>query len=289
MKNNEKLKLHADAIVYIILRILVILVMIVQFFHGNYNNVFMCVLTLVLFMIPSIADHKLNIKLPTTLEIVILLFIFAAEILGEIHSFYVKIPHWDTMLHTINGFMMAAIGFAMIDILNQDPRFHINMSPAFVAFVAFCFSMTIGVLWEFFEFSMDYFFLTDMQKDTMYHSISSVLLNPNGVNTPIIIKDITSTVINSASGQTIVEGGYIDIGVYDTVKDMMVNCLGAAIFSVIGGIYIKNREKGTFAARFIPRLKTPEEIERSNQIRQAIISRHQTKKAQKKQRRSRKK
>ncbi len=83
---------------------------------------------------------------------------------------------------------MAAIGFAMIDILNQDPHFHINMSPLFVAFVAFCFSMTIGVIWEFFEYGMDQFFLTDMQKDWYVPNISSVLLNPSGLNDPIIIK-----------------------------------------------------------------------------------------------------
>ena len=109
-------------------------------------------------------------------------FIFSAEILGEIQSFYTIIPLWDTILHTINGFMMAAIGFAMIDILNQDPHFHINMSPLFVAFVAFCFSMTIGVIWEFFEYGMDQFFLTDMQKDWYVPNISSVLLNPSAVS-----------------------------------------------------------------------------------------------------------
>ena len=162
----------------------------------NYANVFTCVLTLILFMIPSFVDRKLNIKLPIALEAVIMFFIFSAEILGEIQSFYTIIPLWDTILHTINGFMMAAIGFAMIDILNQDPHFHINMSPLFVAFVAFCFSMTIGVIWEFFEYGMDQFFLTDMQKDWYVPNISSVLLNPSGLNDPIIIKDITKTVIS---------------------------------------------------------------------------------------------
>ena len=77
---------------------------------------------------------------------------------------------------------MAAIGFALIDILNQDPRFHINMSPFFVAFVAFCFSMTVGVVWEFFEFGMDQIFGMDMQKDFIVNAIHSATLNPNGLN-----------------------------------------------------------------------------------------------------------
>lgn len=103
-------------------------------------------------------DQTLGVTIPVGLETVILIFIFSAEILGEIHAFYVKIPIWDTVLHTTNGFLMAAIGFALIDLFNRSDRFSIKMSPYFVAFFAFCFSMTVGVLWEFFEFSMDWFF-----------------------------------------------------------------------------------------------------------------------------------
>lgn len=100
---------------------------------------FLGILTLILFTIPSIIDRKLNIKLPNALETVILLFIFSAEILGEIQNFYGIFKFWDTMLHTINGFLCAAIGFSLIDILNRSPKFHLKMSPIFVALVAFCF------------------------------------------------------------------------------------------------------------------------------------------------------
>ncbi len=284
-KNNKHdFKFHANVTVYFILRILVLAVMVIQFIHGNYNNVFICLLTLILFLIPVIADHNLNIKLPTTLEIIILLFIFSAEILGEIHSFYVRIPYWDTILHIINGFMMAAIGFTMIDILNQHPKFHISMSPVFVAFTAFCFSMTIGVVWEFFEFAMDQLFLTDMQKDTLIPAISSVYLNPEGINDAVVVKDITETVIKTASGEITVPGGYLDVGVIDTMKDLLVNCAGALIFSAIGAVYIKNRGRGKFAARFIPQLKTPEEIRQSRQLRREFFEKKQAKKAKKRQR-----
>lgn len=262
---NKKYKIRQRRLIHIILSALVILVMIRQLFNENYNNVFVCVLTLILFMIPSFVDRKLKIRLPLTLEIVIMFFIFAAEILGEIQSFYTIIPYWDTILHTINGFIMAAIGFAMIDILNQDPHFHINMSPIFVAFVAFCFSMTIGVLWEFFEYTADTFFLTDMQKDMLTSNVSSVLLNPSGLNDPILIKDITKTVIsgtiNGVPQDWTINNAYLDVGISDTMKDLMVNCVGAIVFSVIGLIYIKNRGKNAIAASFIPQLKTEEEIE----------------------------
>lgn len=251
-------------IIYIVLRVLVVATMIAQIFNRNYYAVFQCCLTLVLFMIPAIAEHQLNVSLPTTLEVIIILFIFSAEILGEIQSFYTIFEQWDTMLHIINGFLMAAIGFAMIDILNQNPHIHFSMSPVFVAFVAFCFSMTIGVLWEFFEFSMDFFTLSDMQKDVIYHAISSVRLNESGLNSPVRITDIGKTIVyglrNGVPAETVIEGGYLDIGVYDTVKDMFVNCLGAIVFSVIGAFYIKGRGKNV-AEKFIPKLRGKKEQE----------------------------
>lgn len=110
------------ATVYLVLKVLVIIAMILQFLKGNYKNVFMCLITLILFAIPIIIDQKLNIKLPNTLEIIIFLFIFSAEILGEIQNFYGVFKHWDTILHTLNGFLCAAIGFSMIDILNRKKR-----------------------------------------------------------------------------------------------------------------------------------------------------------------------
>ena len=180
---------------YLILRLLVIAVLIAQLINRDYANVFLCILTLLLFMIPSFIEKQIKVVVPNTLEVIILLFIFSAEILGEIHEYYLNVPGWDTMLHTINGFLCAAIGIALIDILNRHEKFSISMSPVFVALVAFCFSMTIGVLWEFFEFAADTFLRTDMQKDTLLYSISTVNLNPEGHNIPYIISDISKTVI----------------------------------------------------------------------------------------------
>ena len=153
--------------VYLVLRLLVILVMVAQFFNRNFENVFLCILTLVLLLLPTVLERRLQIDLPNTLEIIIMLFIFAAEILGEIQAYYTAFPYWDTMLHTLNGFLCAAIGFSLVDLCNRHERFSLSLSPVFMAIVAFCFSMTIGVLWEFFECAMDQFFLLDMQKDTV--------------------------------------------------------------------------------------------------------------------------
>lgn len=239
--------------VFIVLRALIVLMLVLQIFNKNYENVFLCVLTLILLMMPSFIQVNLKIELPTGLEIIILLFIFAAEILGEIQAYYIIFPGWDTLLHTINGFLMAAIGFALVDILNRNERFSIQLSPVFVAIVAFCFSMTIGVIWEFFEFGMDQIFRLDMQKDTIINSISSVMLDPAGGNHPTIVNDITSAAVN---GKDLGLGGYLDIGLIDTMKDLIVNFIGAVVFSIIGYFYVKNRGKGKFAKRFIPSIKS---------------------------------
>lgn len=239
--------------VYVTLRLLVILMMILQIFNRNYENVFLCVLTLVLLLIPSLIQINLKIELPTALEITILVFIFAAEILGEIQSYYIKFPFWDTVLHTINGFLMAAIGFALVDILNRSKKFSIQLSPVFLAIVAFCFSMTIGVIWEFFEYGMDQFFGLDMQKDTVIQGFSSVLLDPTKSNIPVPVQDITEVLVN---GRDLGLGGYLDIGLIDTMNDLFVNFVGAVLFSIIGYFYVKSRGKGKFARRFIPRLKS---------------------------------
>ena len=251
---HMELREHKSSfLVYVTLRLLVILMMILQIFNRNYENVFLCVLTLVLLLIPSLIQINLKIELPTALEITILVFIFAAEILGEIQSYYIKFPFWDTVLHTINGFLMAAIGFALVDILNRSKKFSIQLSPVFLAIVAFCFSMTIGVIWEFFEYGMDQFFGLDMQKDTVIQGFSSVLLDPTKSNIPVPVQDITEVLVN---GRNLGLGGYLDIGLIDTMNDLFVNFVGAVLFSIIGYFYVKSRGKGKFARRFIPRLKS---------------------------------
>lgn len=231
-----------------VLYVLVILSIIRQFFLGNYQNMFLGILTLILFMVPEVIDKKLGVTIPIGLETVIFIFIFSAEILGEINAFYVKIPIWDTILHTTNGFLMAAIGFALIDIFNRSERFSIRMSPGFVAFVAFCFSMTTGVVWEFFEFGMDWFFHLDMQKDWIIPMVSSVKLNPDGANEPIRVV-IESLVVNGKDWNL---GGYLDVGLVDTMKDLMVNFVGAVVFSIIGVIYLRKRGQGKLASSLIP-------------------------------------
>ena len=207
-KDNKKQPLRREArhlwkekrsvtLVYILLRTSVVLVMLAQIFNRNFENVFLCVLTLLLFMMPSVMKRKLDVELPNTLEIIILLFIYAAEILGEIGAYYVTFPYWDTVLHTLNGFLCAAIGFSLVDILNRSSSERFNLSPLYMAIVAFCFSMTVGVIWEFFECTMDQLFFLDMQKDTVVSAIGSIMLDAPGGNHPVVDRKTRRVFITS--------------------------------------------------------------------------------------------
>ena len=238
--------------VYLVLRLIVLASLVSAILRQEYESAFVCVLVLFLFMLPFFIQKNFGICLPSTLEIIILLFIFAAEILGELQSYFIQYPYWDTMLHTTNGFLCSAVGFSLIDILNRDAKIKFTLSPVYVALAAFCFSMTIGVLWEFFEFGMDRLFHMDMQKDTIVHTISSVMLDPTNSNIPITIDGITSVAVN---GRDLGFTGYLDIGLYDTMEDLFVNFIGATVFSVIGYFYLKHRGEGKFAKAFIPTIE----------------------------------
>lgn len=242
--------------VYVVLRLIVVTELVLSILRGEYESAFICLLVLILFILPFFIQQNFGIQLPTTLEIIILLFIFAAEILGELEGYFITYPNWDTMLHTTTGFLSAATGFSLIDILNRNSRIKFHLSPIYVALAAFCFSMTVGVLWEFFEFGMDRLFHLDMQKDTVVQSITSVMLDPTNGNTPITIDGIHSVAVN---GNDLGFDGYLDIGLYDTMEDLFVNFIGAVTFSVIGYFYIKHRGKGKLARAFIPTLSEQEE------------------------------
>ncbi len=249
-------------VVYILLRLSVILILIAQVFNRDWKNVFLCGLTLILFTVPSFIEKNWHIDIPETLEIIILLFIYAAEILGEIRAYYVNVPGWDTALHTITGFLSAAVGFSLVDILNRNEHIKLSLSPLYVAMTAFCFSLSVGIIWEFFEFSMDMLFGLDMQKDTIIHSISSVTLDETMSNKIITIKGITETTVN---GIPLGIDGYLDIGLIDTMKDLIVTFIGAAVFSPIGYVYLKKRGDARFAKRFIPSLHNEEEADKKEQ------------------------
>lgn len=264
--NDVKVEMRENKstfLVYSGLRILVFGMMILQIFNQNYQNVFLCILTLVLMIMPSVVQATFKVEFPSALEIVVLVFIFAAEILGEISAFYMKFPYWDTVLHTLNGFLCAALGFSLVDIMNTQRKLKFELSPLFMVITAFCFSMTIGVLWELFEFGMDMIFKLDMQKDTIIHAISTVTLDPTKSNECVYITDIYDVAVN---GNSLGLGGYLDIGLLDTMYDLIVNFIGAVVFSIMGYFYVKHKDEKSLIDGFVP-TKWSEEKKSKQKIR----------------------
>lgn len=164
-----------------------------------------CVLGIFVMFLPSMIERRLRIDIPKFMHIVFVFFLYAAIYLGEIRSFYYKIPHWDTILHTFSGAMLGALGFSIVSLLNDIDKVKINLSPLFVAVFAFCFALSLGVLWEVYEFTIDGLLATNMQKYALENS------------TPLI-------------------GRY---ALADTMKDLIVDALGAFTISTVGFISIK--------------------------------------------------
>ena len=256
---------RSSFVVYLILRTLVILVLVRQIMMQNYENIFVCLLTLLLLLVPSFVQLTFKVELPIFLEILILVFIYAAEILGEIDNYYFSIPYWDTILHTINGFVCAAVGFSMVSLLNRSEKIQFFVSPLFLAIVSFTFSMTIGVLWEFFEFSMDQLFAMDTQKDTLITSIHSAGVDE--ILPPFEENDIHEVTVN---GEVISDQGYVDIGLIDTMEDLFVNFVGATIFSLFSYFYARNKERFTFLQNFIPKKKDRNKDYLHQQIKKGV-------------------
>ena len=254
IKSNKK-----AFVVYVIMRSLIFLVLVRSVMLKQWESVMTCFLALILLLIPAFVEKKAKVQLPTAMEVTVYVFVFCAEILGEIECYYVRYRFWDTMLHTINGFMFAAFGFCLVDIFNRHERFRFKLSAGFLALVAFCFSMTIGILWEFTEYSIDHVAGYDMQKDKVVSGFSSVSLDETKSNKAIKVENIKKTVIEKENGENVViEGGYLDIGLNDTIKDLFVNFIGAVVFSIIGYIYIREGGKNKLVSSFVP-VVVPEE------------------------------
>ena len=207
LRRHFKGKSKFTIALYLFVRATMIVVFAVSLLKQEYLTASQAVLTLILFAIPELIDRKLHIEIPNLLEIIILLFIYASVFLGEMQDYYYKFPYWDTMLHGCSMFVIAGIGFSLINILNKSKKITMQLSPFFVSFFSVCFATFVAVVWEIYEYFMDMAFGFDMQKDT------------------------------------ILANGAVDIGLIDTMEDLIIGLIGALIFAVIGYFYVKSKGK----------------------------------------------
>lgn len=175
MDKIDKIKLWIS----LIFRVLLVIAGIMAIFHKDWMNVMLCISTIFLTFLPGIIEKRFKVDYPSEFEIVILVFIYASIYLGEMQSFYQMFWWWDILLHTISGVIIGAIGFSLVYILNREKEVAITLSPLFVAIFSFSFALSIGAVWEIFEFSMDSIFGLNMQNsglvDTMWDIIVDTL------------------------------------------------------------------------------------------------------------------
>lgn len=232
----------------IALYLFIISIGIYQTYKGQFTYAGICLGALVLLTIPYYFQSKKQIYFPTIIKIAISLFIFCTQILGEIFHFYTTFAYWDSILHAFSGFFNVAIGLYVFSLI--IPLKKIQSYFATILF-AVCFSMTLGMFWECFEYAGDRLLQSDMQKDTV---ITSIAFQHDKKN--IAIKDINKTIIRYKDKQKTkeftIDKGYIDIGLYDTMNDTFINLGGAIVFAGLGYIYLKNPSKHKYIALCIP-------------------------------------
>lgn len=194
------------------------------------NNAAICLLVSALLLMPWVFERCFSVKMPVMLKVMFLLLIIGGPILGKIYRFYYLIKPWDKILHTSSGFLFAVIGALIPEVLDRKNGTH---SLAITLTCAMCFTLSVAVIWEFFEYAMDTFFGMDMQQDTWIANINSYQL---GTEAGVIgrIPEISSVIVN---GEEIAINGYLDIGLIDTMNDMLVCSLGGGIYCVCSVLY----------------------------------------------------
>lgn len=215
---------------------------------GDWVRIGLSLSALIIYFFPDLISYKFGFNFSVTLKITFYLFVFAALILGEVFAFYGPFPFWDIILHFLSGFVIAGIGLSLVEIINKE-----KCRKALTLLFAFCFSITLGIMWECLEFTFDMTLRTDAQKDAHVTNISTITMQRDGGNQPVKVDNIVSTDIHLASGEVVtVDEGYLDIGIMDTMKDIFVNTAGAAAFCCFGIVYLKKHGKNTFMENFIP-------------------------------------
>ncbi len=167
-----------------------------------------CALGVVAMMLPGFITKNLRISVPSNMFFVYAIFLYCAIYLGEVRAFYYSVPHWDTLLHTFSGAMLGALGFSLISFLNNTDGIPVSLSPVFVAIFTFCFAVAIGAVWEIYEFSADVILHTNMQKFAL------------------------------ENGEQLIGQAALS----DTMKDLIVDSIGALVMSVVGYVSMKYKK-----------------------------------------------
>lgn len=226
-------------VIELLLVLFVFYTLINQIFLKRYMNVFICGSTLIILGSIYFLCFKKKLFIPYIFRVLLALFIIMSGILGEVYYFYVKYPFYDVIVHIFNGFLSAGIGYSLINIWNKNSNY---LSKSFKIIFIISFSLSVGVSWEFIEYSGDKFFKSDTQKDTLINSISSISLDESKNYKPVKISDIDKTVLYNQDNEVLItiNGGYLDIGLNDTISDLLVSLIGSGAY--LGLLFFKHNK-----------------------------------------------
>ena len=238
-------------IIYIIFNTIVVGILISKLISRDYYGILFCMISLILFLLPNVISKAFNLIIPVHLKIFILLFVFSSQVFGEVYHLYVTFPCYDIILHVLGGFYISSLGFSLIFLLDKKR----NFNKVLVCLFIFSFSMTVGVLWEFFEYSIDKVLGKNMQKDT---AVNSIITNYRYIDVPVKLYNIDHTILYNKYGKEIyyIKDGYLDIGLSDTISDLFSNLVGAFLFTTLSYLYFNDRKKYSLVGRFIIKEKT---------------------------------
>jgi len=255
----KKIMLMLMKLVYIIVLVSTVISLIREF-NNDIKNVILCLVSILLYFVPLVS-RRIRKVVPNALRIVLVLFVFSTIVLGEVNNFYELIPIWDDIIHIVQGFFVAWIGFLLgllifnkcvyngdnIDKDKNVDRISTKYVKIFIILFSLLLSFGVGTVWEIVEYTVDCNVNVDMQKDNYVYKFSSVLLNSAKDNEVMIIDDIGYTTIYDKMGDKIITfNGYLDIGNKDTMSDLIDTLVGSIIFCVIGSLYFNNKYKDDF-------------------------------------------
>ena len=194
----------------------------------NAHYAFSSLISLTLVFLPNLMEYLFECRISSDLKIAYWFLVVGGPVLGNVYRFYHYIRPWDKLLHMLSGFLAAAVGYALPDfVLKEKP------GKMFKCVFAVSFSVAIGGLWEIYEYLLDVFFQMDMQNDTVITGFSSYMLG----EIPGTIGAVENIQTVSINGEPF-EKGYIDIGLIDTMRDM-IQCLMGSILCVITAVFQK--------------------------------------------------
>lgn len=226
--------------VYFLIKFILIVITVFSLFRvllfKDYSMVIVSLLTLIVYALPNIVGKIFKVQFPFLLDIAICVFTFLSTILGDVYNFYVIVPWWDDVLHFTSGMMFVEIGLFFIDLIKKKNN-KIYLNSLYKIAISFCFTITVLSFWECIEFGFDNILGTDTQKDTVITEINSSEFTRK--NKKLDKKIYVDSIFVNDQDWKEIYGGYLDIGLYDTMIDLLDGILGALIYSCIRYRYLR--------------------------------------------------